>query len=330
MKRVFNFSAGPAVLPEEVLLEAQQEMFDYNNTGMSVMEMSHRSKPFETILNDAINDLKEIMNIPDNYKIIFVQGGASMQFAGVPLNLMINKKADYILTGQFATKAYQEAQLFGDAKAVASSKDEIYSYIPDCSNLDIRDDADYVYICENNTIYGTKFQTLPNTKGKPLVSDQSSCFLSEPIDVSKYGVIYATMLKWKTQVDNNSLYNTPNSYSIYICGKVFKWIKNNGGLEAMKQRNLEKAKLLYDYLDSTDFYIAHARKDSRSMMNVTFRTASPELDAKFVEEAKQYNIVNIKGHRSVGGMRASIYNAMPKAGVEALVNFMKKFELENK
>ena len=360
MKRVFNFSAGPAVLPEEVLLEAQQEMFDYNNTGMSVMEMSHRSKPFETILNDAINDLKEIMNIPDNYKIIFVQGGASMQFAGVPLNLMINKKADYILTGQFATKAYQEAQLFGDAKAVASSKDEIYSYIPDCSNLDIRDDADYVYICENNTIYGTKFQTLPNTKGKPLVSDQSSCFLSEPIDVSKYGVIYAgvqknvgpaglvimiiredlirdelsfavpTMLKWKTQVDNNSLYNTPNSYSIYICGKVFKWIKNNGGLEAMKQRNLEKAKLLYDYLDSTDFYIAHARKDSRSMMNVTFRTASPELDAKLVEEAKQYNIVNIKGHRSVGGMRASIYNAMPKAGVEALVNFMKKFELENK
>lgn len=360
MKRVFNFSAGPAVLPEEVLLEAQQEMFDYNNTGMSVMEMSHRSKPFETILNDAINDLKEIMNIPDNYKIIFVQGGASMQFAGVPLNLMVNKKADYILTGQFATKAYQEAQLFGDAKAVASSKDEIYSYIPDCSNLDIRDDADYVYICENNTIYGTKFQTLPNTKGKPLVSDQSSCFLSEPIDVSKYGVIYAgvqknvgpaglvimiiredlirdelsfavpTMLKWKTQVDNNSLYNTPNSYSIYICGKVFKWIKNNGGLEAMKQRNLEKAKLLYDYLDSTDFYIAHARKDSRSMMNVTFRTASPELDAKFVEEAKQYNIVNIKGHRSVGGMRASIYNAMPKAGVEALVNFMKKFELENK
>lgn len=360
MKRVFNFSAGPAVLPEEVLLEAQQEMLDYNNTGMSVMEMSHRSKPFETILNDAINDLKEIMNIPDNYKIIFVQGGASMQFAGVPLNLMINKKADYILTGQFATKAYQEAQLFGDAKAVASSKDEIYSYIPDCSNLDIRDDADYVYICENNTIYGTKFQTLPNTKGKPLVSDQSSCFLSEPIDVSKYGVIYAgvqknvgpaglvimiiredlirdelsfavpTMLKWKTQVDNNSLYNTPNSYSIYICGKVFKWIKNNGGLEAMKQRNLEKAKLLYDYLDSTDFYIAHARKDSRSMMNVTFRTASPELDAKFVEEAKQYNIVNIKGHRSVGGMRASIYNAMPKAGVEALVNFMKKFELENK
>lgn len=360
MKRVFNFSAGPAVLPEEVLLQAQQEMFDYNDTGMSVMEMSHRSKPFEKILDDAINDLKEIMNIPDNYKIIFVQGGASMQFAGVPLNLMVNKKADYILTGQFATKAYQEAQLFGDAKAVASSKDETYAYIPDCSDLDIRDDADYVYICENNTIYGTKFHTLPNTKGKPLVADQSSCFLSEPVDVSKYGVIYAgvqknvgpaglvvmiiredlirddlsfvvpTMLKWKTQVDNNSLYNTPNSYSIYICGKVFKWIKNTGGLEAMKQRNIEKAKILYDYLDSTDFYIAHARKDSRSMMNVTFRTATPELDAKFVDEAKKYNIVNIKGHRSVGGMRASIYNAMPKAGVEALVEFMKKFEMENK
>ena len=247
MKRVFNFSAGPAVLPEEVLLEAQNEMFDYANTGMSVMEMSHRSKPFEKILNDAIEDLKEIMNIPDNYKIIFVQGGASMQFAGVPLNLMKNKKADYILTGQFSTKAYQEAAIFGDVKVLASSKESNFTYIPDCSNLDVRDDADYVYICENNTIYGTKFHTLPDTKGKPLVSDQSSCFLSEPVDVSKYGVIYAgvqknvgpaglvimiiredlisdefafpvpTMLKWKTQVDNNSLYNTPNSYYIYIC-----------------------------------------------------------------------------------------------------------------
>ena len=299
MKRVFNFSAGPAVLPEAVLKQAQEEMFDYNETGMSVMEMSHRSKPFEKILDDAINDIKEIMNIPDNYKIIFVQGGASMQFAGVPLNLMKNKKADYIVTGQFSDKAAKEAKIFGDVKIVASSKEDNFTYIPDCSDLDIRDDADYVYICENNTIYGTKFPVLPNTKGKPLVSDQSSCFLSEPIDVSKYGVIYAgvqknvgpaglvvmiiredlvtdelsfsvpTMLKWKTQVDNNSLYNTPNCYSIYICGKVFKWIKDNGGLEAMKQRNIEKANVLYDYLDSQDFYIAPAQKDSRSIMNVT-------------------------------------------------------------
>lgn len=359
MKRVFNFSAGPAILPEEVILEVQKELFCYGDTGMSVMEMSHRSKPFEKILNEAINDLKEIMNIPDNYKIIFVQGGASMQFAGVPLNLMKNKKADYILTGQFSTKAYQEAKLYGDVKVLASSKEDNFTYIPDCSDLDVREDADYVYICENNTIYGTKFKELPNTKGKPLVSDQSSCFLSEPIDVSKYGVIYAgvqknvgpaglvvmiiredlitddlaftvpTMLKWKTQVDNNSLYNTPNCFSIYVCGKVFKWIKNTGGLEAMKQRNIEKANVLYDYLDSQDFYIAPAQKDSRSIMNVTFKTKSPELDDLFVAQAKENNIVNIKGHRSVGGMRASIYNAMPKEGVIALVEFMKKFAKEN-
>ena len=359
MKRAFNFSAGPAVLPEEVILETQQELFNYNNTGMSVMEMSHRSKPFEKILNDAINDLKDIMNIPDNYKVIFVQGGASLQFAGVPLNLMKNKKADYILTGQFSTKAYQEAKLYGDVKVLASSKEDSFSYIPDCDNLDVREDADYVYICENNTIYGTKFQKLPNTKGKPLVSDQSSCFLSEPIDVSKYGVIYAgvqknvgpaglvvmiiredlisdelaftvpTMLKWKTQTDNNSLYNTPNCFSIYICGKVFKWIKKNGGLEKMKEKNVEKAKILYDYLDSQDFYIPLAKKDSRSIMNVTFKTKSLELDDLFVSKAKDYNIVNIKGHRSIGGMRASIYNAMPKEGVEALVEFMKEFAKEN-
>lgn len=360
MKRVFNFSAGPAILPESVLKEAQEELLNYNNTGMSVMEISHRTKPFEEILDNAINDLRSIMNIPDNYKVIFVQGGASLQFACVPLNLMKNKKADYIVTGQFAEKAYKEAKMYGDIKVLASSKEDNFTYIPDCENLDVRDDADYLYICENNTIYGTKFSKLPNTKGKPLVSDQSSCFLSEPIDVSKYGVIYAgvqknvgpaglvvmiiredliydnfefvlpTMLKWKTQVDNNSLYNTPNCYSIYICGKVFKWIKENGGLEAMKKRNEEKAKILYDYLDSTDFYIAHARKDSRSIMNVTFKTKSPELDAKFVEEAKEYNIVSIKGHRSVGGMRASIYNAMPKEGVETLVKFMKEFEQKYK
>lgn len=360
MERVFNFSAGPAVLPEEVLKEAQEEMFNYQGTGMSVMEMSHRSKPFEKILNDAITDLKEIMNIPDNYEVIFVQGGASLQFAGVPLNLMKNKKADYILTGQFSTKSYQEAKMYGDIKVLASSKEANFTYIPDCTNLEVRDDADYVYICENNTIYGTKFKELPNTFGKPLVSDQSSCFLSEPVDVSKYGVIYAgvqknvgpaglvvmiirkdlisdelaftvpTMLKWKTQVDNNSLYNTPNCYSIYICGKVFKWIKKTGGLEAMKNRNLEKANVLYDYLDSQDFYIAPALKDSRSMMNVTFKTKDPKLDELFVAQAKENNIVNIKGHRSVGGMRASIYNAMPKEGVVALVEFMKKFAMENK
>lgn len=359
MKRVYNFSAGPAVLPEEVLKEAAEEMLDYQGSGMSVMEMSHRSKPFEKILNDALADLKELMNIPDNYKVIFVQGGASQQFAAVPMNLMKNKKADYILTGQFSTKAYKEACLFGDIKVLASSKDKNFSYIPDCSDLDVRDDADYVYICENNTIYGTKFKELPNTKGKPLVSDQSSCFLSEPIDVSKYGVIYAgvqknvgpaglviliiredlisddlafvtpTMLKWKTQVDNNSLYNTPNSYSIYICSKVFKWIKNMGGLEAMKKKNEEKAKILYDYLEGSKLFQCVVDKDSRSMMNVCFRTGNEELDALFVEEAKKANIVSIKGHRSVGGMRASIYNAMPKEGVIALVEFMKKFEGEH-
>lgn len=358
MRRVYNFSAGPAILPEEVLKEVQEELLDYQGSGMSVMEMSHRSKPYEKILNEAIQDLKEVLNVPDNYKIIFVQGGASQQFAAIPMNLMKNKKADYILTGQFATKAYKEACLFGDCKVIASSKEANFSYIPDCSDLPIREDADYVYICENNTIFGTKFKELPNTKGKPLVADQSSCFLSEPIDVSKYGVIYAgvqknvgpaglvvaiiredlirddleiltpTMLKWKTQVDNNSLYNTPNTFSIYVCGKVFKWIKKMGGLEAMKKRNEEKANILYDYLD-TSKYICAARKDSRSIMNVTFRTGSEELDALFVEEAKKYDIVSIKGHRAVGGMRASIYNAMPKEGVVALVEFMKKFEKEH-
>ena len=359
MSRVFNFSAGPAVLPVEVLEEAKNELLDFNGCGMSVMEMSHRSKAFEGILNEAIADLRELMSIPDNYKIIFVQGGASQQFAAVPMNLMRNKKADYILTGQFATKAYKEAEIFGDIKILASSKDKNFSYIPDCSNLDVREDADYVYICENNTIYGTKFKKLPNTKGKPLVADQSSCFLSEPIDVTKYGVIYAgvqknvgpaglviliiredlikdefeflvpTMLKWKTQVDANSLYNTPNCFSIYICGKVFKWLKANGGLEAMKQKNEEKAKLLYDYLETSKLFTCPTEKNSRSIMNVVFRTNSEELDTKFILEAKKVGIENIKGHRSVGGMRASIYNAMPYEGVRCLVEFMEKFEKEN-
>ncbi len=359
MSRVFNFSAGPAVLPVEVLKEAQEELLDYKGCGMSVMEMSHRSKPFEGILNEAIADLKELMNIPDNYKVIFVQGGASQQFAAVPMNLMKNKKADYILTGQFSTKAAKEAEIFGDVKVLVSSKDKNFSYIPDCNDLDVRDDADYVYICENNTIYGTKFNKLPNTKGKPLVADQSSCFLSEPVDVTKYGVIYAgvqknvgpaglviliiredlikdefeypvpTMLKWKTQVDANSLYNTPNCFSIYMCGKVFKWLKANGGLEAMKAKNEAKAKILYDYLETSKLFNCPTEKESRSIMNVVFRTGNEELDAKFVSEAKKAGIESIKGHRSVGGMRASIYNAMPYEGVECLVNFMKKFEEEN-
>ena len=360
MARVFNFSAGPAVLPEEVLKEAAAEMLDYDGSGMSIMEMSHRTKTFDKVIQEAEADLREVMNIPDNYKVIFVQGGATTQFAAVPMNLMTkNRKAAYIETGNFSKKAYQEAKIFGDARVVASSKDKNYTYIPDCSDLDIQEDDDYVYICENNTIFGTKFKTLPNTKGKPLVSDQSSCFLSEPVDVTKYGVIYAgvqknvgpaglaiviiredlvrddlefptpTMLKWKTQVDAKSLYNTPNSWAIYICGKVFKWIKKQVGLEAMKKKNEAKAKILYDYLEKSKLFINDVEKDSRSIMNVVFRTGNEELDAKFVAEAKDHNIVTIKGHRLVGGMRASIYNAMPIEGVQALVDFMAKFENEN-
>ena len=359
MSRVYNFSAGPAVLPEEVLKEAAAEMLDYNGTGMSVMEMSHRSKAYEEIIQGAEQDLRDLMNIPDNYKVLFLQGGASQQFAMIPMNLMKNKVADYIITGQWAKKAYQEAQMYGKANAIASSADETFSYIPDCSDLPISEDADYVYICENNTIYGTKFKTLPNTKGKTLVSDVSSCFLSEPVDVTKYGVIYGgvqknigpagvviviiredlitedtlpgtpTMLKYKIHADNASLYNTPPAYGIYICGKVFKWLKKMGGLEAMKKRNEEKAKILYDFLDNSKMFKGTVRKEDRSLMNVPFVTGDADLDAKFVKEAKAAGLENLKGHRSVGGMRASIYNAMPKEGVEALVAFMKKFEEEN-
>ncbi len=360
MSRVYNFSAGPAVLPEEVLQEAAAEMMDYRGCGMSVMEMSHRSKMFQQIIDDAEQDLRDLMNIPDNYKVLFLQGGASQQFAAVPMNLMKNKKAAYIVTGQWAKKAYQEAQIYGEAVAVASSADKTFSYIPDCSDLDIPEDADYVYICENNTIYGTKFWNLPNTKGKTLVADQSSCFLSEPVDVEKYGVIYGgvqknigpagvviaivredlipdeclegtpTMLKWKTQSENGSMYNTPPCYGIYICGKVFKWIKKMGGLEAMKAHNEKKAAILYDFLDQSEMFKGTVVKEDRSLMNVPFVTGSDELDAKFVKEAKEAGFENLKGHRSVGGMRASIYNAMPIEGVEALVAFMKKFEAENK
>ncbi len=360
MARVYNFSAGPAVLPEEVLKEAAAEMLDYKGTGMSVMEMSHRSKAYQAIIDEAEADLRDLMNIPDNYKVLFMQGGASQQFAMVPMNLMKNKKAAYIITGQWAKKAYQEAQMYGEAVAVASSADKTFSYIPDCSDLDIPEDADYVYICENNTIYGTKFKELPNTKGKLLVSDVSSCFLSEPVDVTKYGVIYGgvqknvgpagvviaiiredlitedvlpgtpTMLRYKTHADNGSMYNTPPCYGIYICGKVFKWLKKMGGLEKIKELNEKKAAILYDFLDNSEMFKGTVVKEDRSLMNVPFVTGSDELDAKFIKEAKEAGFENLKGHRSVGGMRASIYNAMPIEGVEALVAFMKKFEEENK
>ena len=359
MSRVYNFSAGPAVLPEEVLKEAAAEMLDYKGCGMSVMEMSHRSQVFDDIIKEAEQDLRDLMHIPDNYKVLFLQGGASQQFAMIPMNLMKNKVADYIVTGQWAKKAYQEAQKYGKVNKIATSEDKTFSYIPDCSDLPVSPDAEYVYICENNTIYGTKFKTLPNTKGKTLVADVSSCFLSEPVDVTKYGIIYGgvqknigpagmvisiiredlitdevlegtpTMLKFKTHADAGSLYNTPNCYCIYMCGKVFKWLKKMGGLEVMKERNEKKAKLLYDYLDSSKLFKGTVEKDSRSLMNVPFVTGDKDLDAKFVKEAKAAGLENLKGHRTVGGMRASIYNAMPYEGVEALVAFMKKFEEEN-
>ena len=359
MSRVYNFSAGPAVLPEEVLMEAAAEMLDYQGTGMSVMEMSHRSKPYEKIIQEAEQDLRDLMNIPDNYKVLFLQGGASQQFAMIPMNLMKNGVADYIITGQWAKKAWQEAQKYGKANAIASSADKIFSYIPDCSDLPISEDADYVYICENNTIYGTKFKELPNTKGKLLVSDVSSCFLSEPVDVSRYGVIYGgvqknigpagvviviiredlitedvlpatpTMLTYKIHADNASLYNTPPAYGIYICGKVFKWLKKQGGLEAMKVYNEKKAAVLYDFLDQSSMFRGTVEKKDRSLMNVPFVTDSEELNAKFIKEAAEAGFVNLKGHRSVGGMRASIYNAMPIEGVEKLVAFMAEFEKNN-
>ncbi len=357
--RVYNFAAGPAVLPEEVLETARDEMLNYQGSGMSVMEMSHRSKTFDNIIKTAEKDLRELANIPDNYKVLFLQGGANLQFAMVPINLLKNGTADYIVTGQWAKKAYSEAQKYGKINKIASSEDKIFSYIPDCSDLDISPDSDYVYICENNTIYGTKFHTLPNTKGKDLVSDMSSCFLSEPFDVTKYGLIFAgvqknvgpagvqiviiredlirddlplwcpTMLKYKTHSDNNSLYNTPPAYGVYICGLVFKWLKKLGGLEAMKEINEKKAKVLYDFLDNSKLFKGTVEKNSRSLMNVPFVTGSEDLDKKFIEEAKNAGFVQLKGHRTVGGMRASIYNAMPVEGVIGLAEFMEKFEKEN-
>ncbi|AGA70711.1 phosphoserine aminotransferase apoenzyme [Desulfitobacterium dichloroeliminans LMG P-21439] len=360
MKKVYNFSAGPAVLPQEVLQEAATEMLNYQGTGMSVMEMSHRSKTIEGMMQEAEQDLRDLLQVPNNYKILFLQGGASQQFAMIPMNLMKNRVADHLNTGQWAKKAIGEGKLYGKIKVVASSEDQNYSYIPDLKNLEFSEDADYVYICHNNTIFGTKFNELPEVGGKPLVTDMSSDFLSEPIDVTKYGLIFAgaqknvgpagvviviiredlitedvlagtpTMLKYKVHVDNNSAYNTPPVYGIYICGKVFKWLKKLGGLEAMKKINEEKAAILYDYLDTSTMFKGTVVKKDRSLMNVPFVTGSEELDAKFIKEAKAAGLENLKGYRTVGGMRASIYNAMPIAGVQTLVDFMKRFEAENK
>ena len=359
MARVYNFSAGPSMLPEEVLKTAADEMLEYGTTGQSVMEMSHRSKEYGEIIKTAEQDLRDIMNIPDNYEVLFLQGGASTQFAMVPFNLMNkNHKADYIITGQWANKAYKEAARYGEARIVASSKDKTFSYIPKVKAEDFDKQADYVHICFNNTIYGTKYNYIPYTGDVPLVADISSCILSEPIDVSKFGVLYAgaqknvapagvtiviirkdlignameitpTMLNYATHAENGSMFNTPPCYNIYIAGLVFKWIKKLGGLEEMKKRNEEKAKVLYDFLDSSKLFKGTVVKEDRSLMNVPFVTGNEELDAKFIAEAKNNGFVNIKGHRTVGGMRASIYNAMPLEGVKKLVEFMKKFEEEN-
>jgi phosphoserine aminotransferase len=359
MSRIYNFSAGPAILPEPVLESAASQMLDYQGSGMSVMEMSHRSKVYEDIIKEAEHDLRDLMDIPDNYKVLFLQGGASTQFAMVPMNLMKSGVADYIVTGEWATRAAKEGRRFGTVNVVASSEDKVFSYIPDCSDLPITENADYLHICENNTIFGTKFWTFPNTKGKVLISDMSSCILSEPIDVTKYGLIYAgaqknvgpagvtiviiredlitedvlpntpAMLTYKTHADNDSLYNTPPTYSIYICGLVFKWLKELGGLEEIKKTNEYKAGLLYDFLDQSKMFKGTVRVEDRSLMNIPFVTGDKELDAKFIKEAAGCGLENLKGHRSVGGMRASIYNAMPLAGVEALINFMTKFEKEN-
>ena len=358
MSRVYNFSAGPAALPEEVLQRAADEMLEYGDSGQSVMEMSHRSKEYQAIIDSAESLLREIMSIPDNYKVLFLQGGASSQFAMIPLNLMTTGKADFIVTGQWANKAYQEASRYGDCKIVASSKDKTFSYIPEIDNSEFRPDASYVHICQNNTIYGTRFSDIPETGNVPLISDMSSCILSEPVDVSKYAVIYAgaqknmgpagltvviiredlignarettpTMFNYQIHADNGSMYNTPPTYGIYILKLVLEWLKNKGGLSAMKEYNEKKAAVLYDFLDSSALFNATVQGKDRSLMNVPFVTGNEELDAKFVSEANKAGFINLKGHRSVGGMRASIYNAMSMEGVEKLVAFMKKFEAEN-
>ncbi len=358
MNRVYNFSAGPSMLPLSVLEKAASELVNYGDAGMSVMEMSHRSPAYEAIIQKAEADLRKVMNIPDNYKVLFLQGGASTQFAAVPLNLMKTGKADYIVSGQFSGKAQKEGEKYGDAKIAASSKADNFTYIPETTRESFRPDADFVHICFNNTIYGTKFNYIPDTGDLPLVAVMSSCIISEPVDVTKFGVIYAgaqknmapagltlvivredllgnarpetpSMLDWKLMADNDSMYNTPPCYAIYMAGLVYEWILSIGGLEKMKEMNQKKANLLYDYLDSQDYYIAPVKKECRSMMNVTFVTGNEELDKKFPKEAEKAGLMNLKGHRSVGGMRASIYNAMPYEGVEALVEFMKKFAAEN-
>ena len=360
MSRVYNFSAGPAVLPEEVLRTAAAEMLDYHGCGMSVMEMSHRSKDFQAIIDTAETDFRELLGVPENYKVLFLQGGGNTQFAMVPMNLMRHGVADYIVTGQWAKKAAKEAEMYGKVNVVASSADKTFSYIPDLQNLDIDDDADYVYICQNNTIYGTTIRELPNTKGKDLVSDVSSMFLSEPMDVSKYGVLWGgvqknvgpagvtivvirddliredvlpgtpTMLRYKTHADAKSLYNTPPCYNIYVCGLVFKWLKEMGGLSVMKERNEQKAKILYDYLDQSAMFRGTVAPKDRSLMNIPFITGDADLDAKFIAEASAAGFKNLKGHRTVGGMRASLYNAMPQEGVVKLVEFMDAFEKNNR
>lgn len=360
MSRVYNFSAGPSMLPESVLKTAAAEMLDYNGSGQSVMEMSHRSKVYEEIIKACEASLREVMNIPDNYKVLFLQGGASSQFAMVPLNLMNkNNKADFVVTGQWAKKAYAEAARYGKANVVASSADKTFSYIPKLDPATFDPEADYFHICLNNTIYGTKYHELPDTGSVPLVADISSCVLSEPIDVSKFGLLYAgaqknmgpagltvviiredligsamditpTMFNYKTHADNGSMFNTPPTYAIYVCKLVLDWIKNEiGGLEKMKEINEKKAALLYDFLDSSKLFKGTVEKDSRSLMNIPFVTGDEELDKKFVAEATAAGFVNLKGHRSVGGMRASIYNAMPIEGVQKLVAFMKAFEEAN-
>ncbi len=360
MERVYNFSAGPSMLPEKVLKIAAEQMLNYEGSGQSVMEMSHRSKVYEEIINTAEQDLRDLMKIPDNYKVLFLQGGASTQFAMVPLNLMTkNKKADYVITGQWSKKAFSEANLYGTARKVASSEDKVFNYIPKLDKSMFDPEADYVHTTENNTIYGTKFHSIPDTGNVPLVTDMSSCILSEPVDVSKYGLIYAgaqknvgpagvtiaiiredligeamditpTMLKYKIHAENDSLYNTPPCYGIYVCGLVFKYLKELGGLEKMEQINIEKAKILYDFLDESNLFRGTVVKEDRSLMNVPFVTDNDELNAKFIKEATAKGFVNLKGHRTVGGMRASIYNAMPTEGVVALVDFMKQFEADNK
>lgn len=360
MKRVFNFSAGPAVLPEAVLQKAADEMLCYGNTGMSVMEMSHRSKDFGEIIHDAENNLRKLLNIPDNYKVLFLQGGATTQFSMVPMNLFKHKVVDFIHTGAWSKKAIAEAKRYGKVNVLASSEDKNFTYIPNLDNIKISPDADYVHIVQNNTIYGTRFTKLPDTKGKDLVSDMSSNILSEPINVKDYALIFAgaqknigpagttiviiredlitddyleftpLMLQYKIHASKESMYNTPPTYGIYICGLVFKHLLENGGVKAMYEMNLKKANLLYDYLDNSKMFSGTVRKQDRSLMNVTFVTDSEDLNAKFISEAKAAGLVNLKGHRSVGGMRASIYNAMPYEGVQALVEFMRKFERDNK